>query len=103
MMEQRAILLNEQDDVATALTDLAKGERVSVTAGERCVEATMLDDIPFGHKYALKDIGAGEDVLKYGLPIGQALEDVKMGSWVHVHNCRSERFGHRHQKYGVNA
>ena len=102
-MERRAILLNEQDNVATALTDLAKGEQVSIAAGEGSVEVTLLDEIPFGHKYALRDIDAGEDVLKYGLPIGQALEDVKVGSWGHVHNCRSERFGHRHQKYGVNA
>ena len=102
-MERRAILLNEQDDVATALTQLIEGEHVSVSVGERSVGVTLLDEVPFGHKYALRDIAAGEDVLKYGLPIGQALEDVKAGSWVHVHNCRSERFGHRHQKYGVNA
>jgi hypothetical protein len=31
------------------------------------------------------------------------LEDIQPGQWVHVHNCRSERFGHRHQRYGVNA
>ncbi len=102
-MEQRAILLHQQDDVATALTALTQGEQVHVAAGERGIEVTLRDDIPFGHKYALRDIRAGEDVLKYGLPIGQALEDVTAGSWVHVHNCRSERFGHRHQKYGVNA
>ena len=102
-MEQRAILLDEQDDVATALRALQKGERVSVAAGARSVDVTLLDDVPFGHKYALRDIAAGEDVLKYGLPIGQALQEVSAGAWVHVHNCRSERFGHRHQKYGVNA
>ncbi len=102
-MAQRAILLNEQDDVATALTQLIQGEYVSVSIGERQVDVTLLDEVPFGHKYALRDIAAGEDVRKYGLPIGQALQDVKAGSWVHVHNCRSERFGHRHQKYGVHA
>lgn len=102
-MQQRAILLNPKDDVATALTALTKGETVSVEAGERRMEVTLQDEIPFGHKYALRDIAEGEDILKYGLPIGQALEDVKAGSWVHVHNCRSDRFGHRHQKYGVNA
>ncbi|MBT3346637.1 MAG: UxaA family hydrolase [Gemmatimonadetes bacterium] len=102
-MTQRAILLNEQDDVATALTALGKAEKITVKAGERSVEVTLQEEVPFGHKYALRDIAAGEDVLKYGLPIGQALNDVKAGSWVHVHNCRSDRFGHRHQKYGVNA
>lgn len=102
-MGQRAILLHQKDNVATALTALDKGEMVSVEADERRVEVTLQDEIPFGHKCALRDISAGEDVLKYGLSIGRALEDVKAGSWVHVHNCRSDRFGHRHQKYGVNA
>ena len=102
-MERRAILLDEKDDVATALTPLAKGEQVHVSAGGRQVDVTLEDEVPFGHKYALRDIAAGDEVLKYGLPIGQALQDVKAGAWVHVHNCRSERFGHRHQKYGVNA
>jgi len=41
--------------------------------------------------------------VKYGLPIGNALEPIAAGAWVHVHNCRSQRFGHRHQQYGINA
>lgn len=102
-MNRKAILLNERDDVATALTPLEIGEQVSAAAGQRSVEVALLEDIPFGHKYALRDIAAGEEVLKYGLPIGKALEEIRAGSWVHVHNCRSDRFGHRHQKYGVNA
>lgn len=102
-MGQKAILLHSKDDVATALTALTKGEVVTVSEGDRCVEVTLQDEIPFGHKYALRDIKEGDEVLKYGLSIGRALEDVKAGSWVHVHNCRSDRFGHRHQKYGVNA
>jgi altronate dehydratase len=102
-MGQKAILLHQKDDVATALTALNKGDVVSVSEGDRSVEVTLTDEIPFGHKYALRDINTGEEILKYGLSIGQALEDVKAGSWVHVHNCRSDRFGHRHQKYGMNA
>jgi len=102
-MERKAILLNERDDVATALRPLARGESVTAAGGGRTVEVTVEDEIPFGHKYALRDIAAGEAVLKYGLPIGRALEAIRAGQWVHVHNCRSDRFGHRHQKYGVNA
>jgi altronate hydrolase len=51
----------------------------------------------------LRDIAQGESILKYGLPIGSALEDIPAGAWVHVHNCRSEHFGHRHIKYGIKA
>jgi len=102
-VNRKAILLNGQDDVATALAPLGRGELVEAAVGERRVEVTLLEKVPFGHKYALRDIAAGEEVLKYGLPIGKALEDIRAGAWVHVHNCRSDRFGHRHQKYGVNA
>jgi len=64
---------------------------------------TLREDLQFGHKYALRDIAAGEAILKYGLPIGSALEAIPAGAWVHVHNCRSERFGFRHEQYGINA
>jgi altronate dehydratase small subunit len=102
-VNRKAILLNERDDVATALAPLSKGDQVNVAVGERSVDVTLQEEVPFGHKYALRDIAAGEEVLKYGLPIGKALADIRAGAWVHVHNCRSDRFGHRHQKYGVNA
>ena len=102
-MSQRAILLHVKDGVATALEDLKEGESVGVALDDIAADVALRQDIPFGHKYALRDIAKGEEVLKYGLPIGKALEGIRAGEWVHVHNCRSERFGFRHEKYGVNA
>jgi altronate hydrolase len=66
-------------------------------------DLVLSQDIEFGHKYALRDIAQGEDVLKYGLPIGRALVDIRAGEWVHVHNCRSARFGFHRERYGLNA
>jgi len=100
---QKSILLNVKDDVATALTDLKEGDAVSAALDDVSVDVVLREDIQLGHKYALREIVRGEEILKYGLPIGKALEDIRAGEWVHVHNCRSERFGHRHQKYGINA
>jgi hypothetical protein len=100
---QKAILLNANDDVATALTDLKAGEPVSVSLDEVSSEVTLSEDIQFGHKYALHDITKGQDILKYGLPIGQALADIQAGQWVHVHNCRSEHFGFHREQYGLKA
>ena len=100
---RKAMLLNAKDDVATALRALSQGEEVQAELGERAADVVLRQDIPFGHKYALRDIAEGEEILKYGLPIGCALEDIRSGDWVHVHNCRSERFGHRHERYGLNA
>ena len=46
-------------------------------------------DVPAGHKLALRDIKAGEKIVKYGFPIGVATKDIAKGEWVHVHNVRT--------------
>jgi len=102
-MKARAILINAQDDVATALTDLQAGDSVAVALADVSATITLREDIKLGHKYALRDIAEGEAILKYGLPIGKALSDIQAGDWVHVHNCRSERFGFHREQYGLNA
>lgn len=102
-MKNVAIMLDPTDNVATALQELKTGEKVTVMLGDVTYTVILRDDIAFGHKYALRDIPKGADLLKYGLPIGQALENIHAGDWVHVHNCRSERFGTRHEKYGIHA
>lgn len=102
-MKHVAIMLDPTDNVATALQELKAGETVAVMLQDVTYTVILRDDIAFGHKYALQDIPKGADLLKYGLPIGQALENIRAGEWVHVHNCRSERFGTRHEKYGIHA
>ena len=42
-----------------------------------------------GHKYALRDIAEGENVIKYGMPIGHATCAIKKGEHVHVHNVKT--------------
>ena len=54
-----------------------KGETLDV-AGEA---VTMAEDIPQGHKFALRPIQAGEEVVKYGFRIGYAKEDIQTGQW----------------------
>lgn len=54
-----------------------------------CVLLEGNDEIPSGHKQALKDIKAGEFVIKYGNVIGRATKDIKKGEWVHSHNLKS--------------
>ena len=102
-MRNKAILLHSKDDVATALTDLKEGETITVSLDEASVIVDLREDIQFAHKAALRNIAKGEDILKHGLPIGKALEDIRAGEWVHVHNCRSERFGFQREKYGLKA
>lgn len=86
-MSNQAIILHDSDNVATAMADLARGTRVQISG--RCV--TMVEDIPFGHKYALTDLGGGEVILKYGESIGLAASAIAAGAHVHVHNVESQR------------
>ena len=89
--------------MATALTDLKKGEQVNALLDDISVDVVLREDVAFGHKYALRDMAKGEEVIKYGMPIGKALSDIHTGDWVSVHNCRSQRYGFHRQKYGLRA
>ena len=86
-----AIMLTEQDNVATALRGLAVGEEARVGVGERVVLVLVGEPIAFGHKLAVRDIPRGADVLKYGEVIGRATQDIAAGRHAHVHNIESLR------------
>ena len=52
-----------------------------------------------GHKYAIRDIKKGENIIKYGNPIGHATEDIKVGDHVHSHNVKTNLSGNIEYKY----
>ena len=53
---------------------------------------TAQTDIPIGHKVALKDLSAGDTVMKYGEDIGKMVGDSATGGHVHTHNCKTKRW-----------
>ena len=63
------------------------------------VKIELQDDIKAGHKVALRDIKKGEDIIKYGYPIGQAKEDISKGQWVHTHNTVTKLKGTMEYNY----
>ena len=75
----------------------------AMKAGESFEGITALSDIPFGHKIALRDISAGEAVIKYGYPIGYALTDIKKGEHVHTHNLKTGLSGEIEYSYKPDA
>ena len=85
----RAIIIHEKDNVATALEPIDKDTTVSVEYRGQTEQITLPSTIPAGHKFALCEISAGEYVVKYGEPIGQALVRIRPGEHVHVHNIES--------------
>jgi altronate dehydratase small subunit len=85
----KAILINERDNVATALDPLNAGTEVTVEVQGRIEKIVLLSNIPMGHKFALKDMEEGEAVIKYGEAIGQSTSKINRGEHVHVHNVVS--------------
>lgn len=75
------IRLHPTDDVAIAMRNINAGEIIPVEGEEIIVN----ENIDKGHKVALRDIAKSENVIKYGAPIGFALEDIKKGGWIHTH------------------
>ena len=85
------VVLNDQDNVATSLLELSDGQSVVVHLGDDEREIVVRDDVPFGHKIAIRPLDTGDDVLKYGEVIGRASRDIAPGEWVHIHNVESAR------------
>lgn len=83
----KALKIKKEDNVATALEDLAAGEEI-LLAGTKL---KVLQDIPYGHKVAAVDIAQGANILKYGEVIGRATASIPEGTHVHVHNVESLR------------
>ena len=87
-------IINELDNVAVALEKVEKGYSEN--------GITALDDIPFGHKIALCDIKQGDNIIKYGNPIGHAKYDIKKGSHIHSHNIATNLSGVIEYKFSGN-
>ncbi len=82
----RAMLkITPADNVAVALRALEAGETVEVEG----TAYTAKTPVPAGHKMALKPIAAGETIVKYGYPIGEAKCDIAAGEHVHVQNLHT--------------
>lgn len=82
-----ALLMHADDDVGLAARNLVAGQTVRVNGRAIALRQT----IPFGHKFAIRPIGRGQLVHKYGQPIGRAVADIAIGEHVHVHNVESLR------------
>ncbi|HUT32603.1 MAG TPA: UxaA family hydrolase [Planctomycetota bacterium] len=87
MAARTAIQLDLRDSVATALVPLSAGETVALET----VTVALAENIPSGHKFAVRPIAKDEAVIKYGQPIGRATKPIQPGEHVHVHNVVSQR------------
>ncbi len=79
------IKIHPLDQVAVALTSLSAGTSIEIDGAK----VLLLNDIPQGHKFALVPISEGEQIIKYGSPIGIAKEFIPQGAWIHTHNMKT--------------
>ena len=86
-----AIVVNEKDNVATALEELPAGTRARTRRGEDILTFRIRQLIPYGHKFSLIPIEPGDKVMKYGEVIGEATQRIEVGDHVHVQNVVSLR------------
>ena len=96
-MEKQAsfIKINPADSVVVCLRNYQKGEIIEVD-GKNVV---LSEDVPVGHKVLIKDTAAGENIIKYGYPIGHAMTDLKAGQWVNENNLKTNLSGTLEYEY----
>ncbi|MEK8132082.1 UxaA family hydrolase [Paenibacillus filicis] len=87
----RAILMKQKDNVATALEDIPAEAAVELQTEGMNLTVILREPIAFGHKFAVRTIAEGEDILKYAEVIGMANRAIQPGEHVHVHNLDGKR------------
>lgn len=88
-------LVHEKSDtVGVATVDIKAGEKAEglFMDTQEKFELKALNDIPLGHKIALKDAKVDDTVIKYGHDIGRVAADTKCGAHVHIHNLKTKRW-----------
>jgi altronate dehydratase small subunit len=86
-----AIVLHTTDNVATAVQELKAGQKATVRLGRELHHIILAEAVPYGHKFTVRPISQGEDILKYGEVIGRATTDIGAGCHAHVQNIESLR------------
>ncbi|WP_322103225.1 UxaA family hydrolase [Paraburkholderia sp. J41] len=90
-----AVLHEHEDTVGVAVVEGIKAG-VALNAwimnDDTLVEIVAQQDIPIGHKVALKDMAVGDTVYKYGVDIGKVIVPIKAGDHAHVHNIKTKRW-----------
>ena len=89
------ILIHDaNDDVGIAVIDLTPNTDIgsATLEGEDCGSVHVVDNIPLGHKIALREIPKDKNVIEYGAPIGLAVQTIGKGSHVHIHNLKTLRW-----------
>jgi (2R)-sulfolactate sulfo-lyase subunit alpha len=89
------VVHEEGDSVGTIVVEGVKaGDALTgwVMEQDRTVNVKTLNDIPIGHKIALKELKNGDTVIKYGVDIGKIVAPIARGEHTHVQNLKTKRW-----------
>ena len=89
------VLHDAQDSVAVVVVEgVVAGMALNgwIMDEDRMIAVNAEQDIPIGHKVALKDMAAGDTVIKYGISMGRVVAPIKMGEHAHIHNIKTTRW-----------
>ena len=95
MSAPHLLVHDRHDNVGVVVVEgLKAGSRMLcvITADDSDFSLTARQDVPIGHKIALKDLKTGDTVIKYGQDIGRIVADVAKGEHVHTHNLKTKRW-----------
>lgn len=89
------VLHDARDTVAVVVVEGVKAGTYMtgwIMDDDRTIQVKARQDIPIGHKVALKDMVPGDTVWKYGIDMGKVVAPVKAGEHAHVHNIKTKRW-----------
>lgn len=84
-----ALMMDVEDNVVTSVNEIAAGEEVVYRKNNEIFTVTALENIPYCHKIAIKEIKKGGQIIKYGESLGETSEEILVGGWVAEHNLFS--------------
>ena len=89
------VLHDAKDSVAVVVVEGVKaGLRLNgwIMDEDRLTEIVARQDIPIGHKVALRDMAVGDSAIKYGIDMGKVVAPIRAGEHAHVHNIKTKRW-----------
>ena len=89
------VLHDAKDTVAVVVVEgVTAGTKMTgwIMDEDRMIDVSAKQDIPIGHKVALKDMAVGDTVVKYGIDMGKVVKAIAAGEHAHVHNIKTKRW-----------
>ena len=89
------IIHDKKDNVGVVVIEnTKKGQECNawIMENDKTVSVLSANDVPLGHKIALKDLKTGDTIFKYGHDIGKVVKEIKKGEHVHVHNVKTKKW-----------